>query len=270
MQGRLLPPEDGLFQAFPNRGWEQEFPNAAAAGLDAIEWIYDVHGEDVNPLVNDAGVAHMRDLGTEHGIAVVSVCADWFMERPLAKGEPDERTESRDRLDWLIGRCEAAGIERIVLPFVDASRMEGEAERREVQDALSAAAPAAEAAGVELHLETDLPPAEFAAFIAPLPAVVRVNYDSGNSAALGYACAEELAAYGERIGSFHVKDRVRGGGTVPLGEGDADLPAVFAGLRALGYDGDVVLQVARPERGDEVAWARANRATVESAWEAAR
>jgi sugar phosphate isomerase/epimerase len=39
---------------------------------------------------------------------------------------------------------------------------------------------------------------------------------------------EEFAAYGERVGSFHIKDRVRGGKTVPLGQGDTD----FASLRA--------------------------------------
>jgi L-ribulose-5-phosphate 3-epimerase len=87
-----------------------------------------------------------------------------------------------------------------------------------------------------------------------------VNYDSGNSASLGYDVAGELAAYGTRIGSIHIKDRIRGGGTVPLGAGDADLPALFSLLAGLQYQGDYVLQVARGADGSEVEWARQNRA----------
>jgi hexulose-6-phosphate isomerase len=63
----------------------------------------------------------------------------------------------------------------------------------------------------------------------------------------------------------HVKDRRRGGTTVPRGAGDADLPAFFDGLRRLGYDGDVILQVARGTTGAEVEWARGNRRLVEEA-----
>ena len=125
--------------------------------------------------------------------------------------------------------------------------------------------PEAAAAGVELHLEMSFAPARFAALLARLPDAVRVNYDSGNSASLGFHPDEEFAAYGERIGSVHVKDRVRGGTTVPLGTGSVDMPAFFSGLRRIRYGGDIILQVARSEEGREVEWARANRAFVEAA-----
>jgi hexulose-6-phosphate isomerase len=86
------------------------------------------------------------------------------------------------------------------------------------------------------------------------------NYDSGNSASLGYAPRAEFAAYGHRIGSVHIKDRVRGGGTVALGTGDADFQALFESLESVGYARDFILQVAREEPGDEVAWASRNLA----------
>lgn len=54
MQGRLLLPQDGEFQCFPGNNWEQEFPNAQTAVWESIEWIYDVHGEDVNPILAEA------------------------------------------------------------------------------------------------------------------------------------------------------------------------------------------------------------------------
>jgi hexulose-6-phosphate isomerase len=92
--------------------------------------------------------------------------------------------------------------------------------------------------------------------------LLKVNYDSGNSASLGYSVVEEFAAYGDRIGSVHIKDRVRDGGTVPLGQGDADFPALFAELKRLGYANNFVLQVARGLPGDEVSWARNNASFV--------
>src|ERR1035437_4106178 len=93
MQGRLLPPSDGCFQCFPRKHWKEEFPLAAEAGLDAIEWIYDFPGESDNPLGTDNGLAEMRLLSAKCNIAVVSVCADYFMECPLAKAEAAESEE---------------------------------------------------------------------------------------------------------------------------------------------------------------------------------
>jgi len=263
MQGRLGPPEAGRFQSFPREGWRTEFRSAAEAGLDAIEWIYDAFGDDVNPLGSDEGLREMKRLGAQDGVGVVSVCADYFMDRPFLRVGDDELTRSINKLRWLLGRCEVAGITRAVLPFVDQSRIENDSEVTRVVEVLGQVLPDAERHGVELHLETALGPAAFAALLERVPhPYLKVNYDSGNSASLGYRPREEFAAYGSRIGSVHIKDRVRGGGTVPLGHGDADLTAVFDGLHHLGYEGDYVLQVARGEPHAEVALARSNVAFV--------
>jgi hexulose-6-phosphate isomerase len=261
MQGRLGPPEDGRFQSFPRTRWCEEFEDAAAAGLDAIEWIYDLYGADVNPLATDEGVDQMVRLSSETGTAVASCCADFFMDRPFVKASLKELAELIAKLEWLLSRVRLVGITRLVLPFVDASRIESAAGADRVVAMLEEVLPTAEREGVELHLETAYGPAAFASMLARLPhPLLKANYDSGNSSSLGYEVREELAAYGQRIGSVHIKDRVRGGGTVPLGTGDANLPALIEGLAAFGYQGDFVLQVARGVPGDEVAWARHNRA----------
>jgi hexulose-6-phosphate isomerase len=168
---------------------------------------------------------------------------------------------------WLLGQCKELGINRVVLPFVDNGAITTPGEADQVVASLNAVLPAAERLAIEVHLETALDPHAFRALLERLDhPLVKVNYDSGNSAALGYSSDAEFAAYGNRIGSVHIKDRVRGGGTVPLGSGNADLPAVFSGLKALGYDGDIVLQVARGTAGEEIAWARHNRIFVVNGW----
>ena len=259
MQGRLLPPLGNRIQGFPARAWADEFDLAAAVTLDAIEWIYEVSGAADNPVGTPAGVERLRALAADRGVGVWSLCADYFMDRPLLRVSESDRREGKSVLRWLVGQCAAAGMERIVLPFVDVSRIASGEDARVAAECLRSVLHELERTGVEIHLETDLPPYEFAGLLAAIDhPLVRANYDSGNSASLGYDPRAEFAAYGEFVGSIHVKDRVRGGGTVPLGQGDVDFDALFAEVRRVGYCGDFVLQVARGSPGEEVEWARHN------------
>jgi L-ribulose-5-phosphate 3-epimerase len=265
MQGRLIPPMDGRFQCFPRGRWAEEFPLAAEAGLQAIEWIYDAYGAEENPIASAAGIAQIKSLSETHRIGVFSVCADYFMDFPLVRINEQETQERLNKLFWLMRQGQALGIHRLVLPFVDASRIETEAEESAVVQCLTLAMPVAEETGVEIHLETSLAPAPFASLLSKVHhPMLKVNYDSGNSSSLGYHPTDEFAAYGQRVGSVHIKDRVLGGGTVPLGTGDADFSALFAALRKIEYSGDVILQVARPASGNEVAWAKQNLAFVQT------
>jgi hexulose-6-phosphate isomerase len=232
---------------------------ARVAGVSAIEWIYDLHGAEVNPIGTEGGISEIATLSAQSHVQVRSVCADYFMDRPLLRAQPSEIEERTRTLQWLLRQCARLGVLRLVLPFVDASRIDTEAERDVVVTALRQALPIADETGVELHLETSLSPSRFADLLARLPdPIVKVNYDSGNSASLGYDPVDEFAAYGARVGSVHIKDRVLGGGTVPLGTGNADLNALLMCLNKVGYQGDFVLQVARGADGDEVGWVKRN------------
>ena len=263
MEGRLFPPEAGRFQSFPREHWADEFNKARQAGLDSIEWIYDLYGADVNPIATDEGIERMKALSRQNQVQVLSFCADYFMDKPLLRADPAELEERFNKLLWVLQRGQMLGINRIVLPFVDASRIDTQEEFDGVIELLKRAEPAAEAANIEIHLETSLEPARFAELLARLPyPKIKANYDSGNSSSLGYLPRAEFAAYGDRVGSVHIKDRLRGGGTVPLGTGDADFPALAESLAAVGYSGDFILQVARGEPGDEVKWTRQNREFV--------
>jgi L-ribulose-5-phosphate 3-epimerase len=261
MQGRLVPPIENRIQCFPRDRWADEIPAAQQAGLETIEWIYDLYGADVNPITTDAGIDQLKALCKKHSVQILSLCADYFMDKPLLRATAADVTERLQHLKWLLARCQSVGVKRVVLPFVDASRIDSEAEKAAVISALKDVLPLAEKLGVELHLETALNPADFAALLARIPhPMVKVNYDSGNSSSLGYKPREEFAAYGERIGSVHIKDRVLGGTTVPLGTGNANFKALVESLRAVKYSGDYILQVARGVPGDEVPWAKQNRA----------
>ncbi len=264
MQGRLSPPLRGRIQAFPAGTWQGEFARASEAGLRAIEWIYDVEDADTNPIGDAAGLEEMRLLSKKYGIEVQSLCADYFMAFPLVRATEAEWDSRLRKMEWLLGQCRLAGVRHVVLPFVDNSRIDSSQDRLDVLRLFKGLKDSLDRLDLQIHLETSLGPEEFRSLVEEIGHPrVRVNYDSGNSASLGYAAEKEWGAYGNLIGSVHIKDRLKGAGTVPLGSGDADFPALSRCLKKFDYQGRFILQVARGKTGDEVNWARQNRTFFE-------
>ena len=74
---------------------------------------------------------------------------------------------------------------------------------------------------------------------------------------------KELTILSPWLGSVHVKDRLLGGGTVPLGTGAADFPACFRLFRQSSYRGPFILQAARQEGMSETELVIRNRRFVE-------
>jgi hexulose-6-phosphate isomerase len=264
MQGRLVPSETSSIQSFPRARWRDEFELAKAAGFGGIEWLYDLHGADVNPIATDEGIAELRSLSNKSGVRVESVCADWFKDNPFGRGSESEKAMRQSHFYWFVERCHRAGIKRIVLPLLDSARIDPGTER-DVAAAILEVLPVCERNSVAINIESSLAPSDFRKFLDLIPSpLVSVNYDFGNSAAFGYDSSEEFAAYGNRIGSVHVKDRKLGTPSVPLGTGDADFPHLFRELAKIGYAGDLVFEAARGELGKEVENAIAQRLFVQN------
>lgn len=268
MQGRLVPPEGGRLQSFPRDRWKDEFARAAEVPLLYLEWIHDAYGADVNPLFCEAGLKKVAELSADLAVYIRAVCADWFMDFPFFRCSASQYKDRLNALHRLLKMAQSVQARRLVLPFVDQSRISSSVDKDTVVRTIEHVLPSLEACGIELHLETDLPPDIFASLLDRVThPMVKVNYDSGNSASLGFNVGEEFAAYGHRVGSVHIKDRLRGGETVSLGTGDTDFEQLFANLKSIAYIGDFTLQAARGEPGDEVQLARTNVAFIKSFWE---
>lgn len=266
MQGRLSPLVGGAIQAFPVDHWRQEFSAAAGVGLGLMEWTLDHHGLAANPLMTPEGRAEIKELGERHGVVVPSVTGDCFMQAPFWKATGPVGDGREQEFRNVLAACESLGVEALVVPLVDDGAVCSPAEESRLLGGLLEVADDRAGAGPRILFESDLPPAGLAGFIERLdPEVFGINYDIGNSASLGFDPVEELSAYGHRIGNVHVKDRVRGGSTVPLGDGDADFESVFRSLGASGYEGNYVLQTARAADGDHVA-AVVRYAAMVSGW----
>ena len=251
MQGRLCPPIDGRIQAFPWRDWKLEFERAQQAGLPFIEWTLDHDRLRQNPLMTPEGRREILDLARRHHVRVASVTGDCFMQAPFWKSRGGAK---QDLVNQLLQVCTAAahlGAMLVVVPLVDAGRIENHAQEDDVVNTLGAVVPQL---ATTIAFETDYAPFDVGRFIKRLPASrFGVNFDIGNSAAMGFDPVEEIAGYGNRIVNVHVKDRQLGGTTVPLGTGAADLPGAIRRLERAGYRGNYVLQTARAADGDDVA-----------------
>ena len=103
---------------------------------------------------------------------------------------------------------------------------------------------------MNLALETDLDPDAFKNLLEQLNSPsITVNYDTGNSASLGFDYLEELHVYGDRISDLHIKDRLRGGGSVTLGTGDFYIEGFFSKFDLGKFKGPVILQCFRDSEG---------------------
>ena len=251
MQGRLSALVDGKIQAFPWTEWREEFPRAKALGLTRMEWTIDQDRLRENPLTTEAGQGEIAALARDNSLRIPSLTGDCFMQAPFWKVDGTARDALVADLDLLIAACSRIGIEFVVIPLVDNGKIEREGESDALKRVLIARREQLASQNVKIVFESDLPPRELARFMEAFPAeTFGINYDSGNSASLGYDSTEEIEAYAPRILNVHIKDRLRGGTTVPLGTGNADLAKTIRLIERSGYKGQYILQTARAADGN--------------------
>ena len=253
MQGRLAPKYQGRYQAFPVGMWKNEFKVAKECNLDLIEFILDFNDADENPLLKESGVDEVKSIIRKTGVSVQTICADYFMEAPLHSADDVTVQESRKVMLRLLDNAKSLDVTDIIIPCVDQSTLDGQEAADRFVENLTPMVKIAEKYGINLSLETDLAPQPFVELLDRFNSSrVTVNYDIGNSAALGFDSDEELATYGDRITDIHFKDRILGGGPVTLGEGNADFLKFFGKLKEFDYQGAFIMQAYRDDEGVEI------------------
>ena len=266
MQGRLCDRIDGKIQAFPSQNWESEFPKAQELGLGLMEWTLDQDCLYENPLMTASGQACIRKLSARHGVRVLSLTGDCFMHAPFYKVQGAERQGLLADLRAILDASQQVGIRYVLLPLVDNGSLQTPEHEAALLEGVLPLQQRLASAGMKIVFESDFASARLAAFIERFPQdAFGINYDIGNSAALGYSTTEEVGSYGHRIDNVHVKDRKLHCTTVPLGTGNADFLASFTALRKAGYAGNFILQTARDEDNDH-AGALARYRDMTDAW----
>ncbi len=243
MSGRLSSRMGNKLQAFPITSWKNEFKAASSIGYDSIEWIFDNFN---NPIFDTEGISDFKNLSKKYNIKVKSICCDYFMEQLLFNVSETNLEKNLESLRILIETCNKLEIDILDIPFVDSSSLKKESDQKEIVINLQKIIPIAEKNNVLLALETDLNPSKFSELLCQFNTHnVCINYDTGNSASLGYDAEQELSILGKWIKNIHIKDRMLYGTSVPLGQGSANFDRFFSTLGKIGYRGHLIIQGAR-------------------------
>jgi len=233
--------------------WAAAAKAARAAGFEALEPTIGPDGE----LTVTTDEATCRRIGNEirdAGLVVASVACGLFWETHYTSPDPTVREGAHDltvgcldRAKWL-GAPALLVVPGVVAHFERPRRpVIGYAEALKLAyDALQTLSFEAEARGVVIAVENVwnqflLSPVEFRELIDRVNSPwVRVYFDVGNVLKFGFP-QDWIQTLGSRIQCVHLKDfRIEVGninGFCPLGEGDADWPAILAALRRHNYDG---------------------------------
>jgi len=246
MQGRLLPKFKSQYQAHPIGYWQKEFKLAKIHQLKYIEFIFDSYLYDKNPIFDNKGIVEIKKIISDTGVGVRSICADIFMQWPIKNMTKKEESLYGSILEQLICNLSKLGGTDIVIPCVDKSSLKTKKDQLIIASFLGDFNNLCCKMDINLSLETDLLPIDFLDFISIIKnKKVRVNYDSGNSASLGYNFQEELKLYGDKISNIHIKDRKFRSGPILLGQGDAELKNVKDFISSRDYNGIVIFQAFR-------------------------
>jgi L-ribulose-5-phosphate 3-epimerase len=253
IQGRLLPLVDGKIQAFPWDLWREEFKIASDQNYKLIEWTLDKDRLYENPIMLKAGQDEILGLCRKYSISIPSLTADCFMQAPFWKVSGAKKEEYENDFLAVAEACSVLKIKMIVVPLVDNSSIEEKSEEEVFISFMKQHSDFFSKLNLQILFESDFNPTKLKKFIGNFDSkVFGVNYDIGNSAALGFNPISEFNAYGDRILNIHVKDRKLGGTTVPLGTGDANFDQVFVKLSQVKYKGNYILQTARASNNNHV------------------
>lgn len=250
MQGRLSPKYKGNYQAHPVGYWQDEFKYASNLGFDCIEFILDYDLAYLNPLMTDSGLDEISYLSKKNNVLIRSICADYFMESPVFLNDLNKQKKNLQTIKTLILNACKLGVTDIVIPLVDnSSVLSNKLKFRQVIKFFNLLFQEVQNE-VNLCLETDLPPQQFLDLINEInQPQIKINYDTGNSASLGYNFYEEFEKYGYLVTNIHIKDRKLNGNSVELGLGDCNFEEIFMYLNNISYQGIFILQAFRSDDG---------------------
>jgi hydroxypyruvate isomerase len=239
-----LPVSVCLDIVFDDDPFVDRIDRAAAAGADAVEfWWW-----------RDRDLDAIADRAATHDLGIAGI---------LAGGpdltDPDRIEAAADALDEAITAADELGCSTVIVTVGQATDAHRIAQQRSIIEALRAAAPAAERAGVTLAVEPLNTAVDHAGYFletaeqgcaivaaADSPAV-RLLYDAYHQQITEGNVVEGNTAAADRIGHVHVAGVP---GRHEPADGELDHGAVLSALADAGYDGHVGCEF--DPRGDPV------------------
>jgi len=247
MQGRLSKSISGKIQEFPVSTWRDEFHKAHKLGLKKIEWTIDFIEYKNNPIFLKPNQSEVTELMSKFNVKVDSITLDNFVEAPIHK--INELSGNRSEISdffWVIENLFETQIRTLVLPIVNEAGTFTNNDLENLIKSLNKITDHLQYGNFQVAVECEFDLNSIQRLLDSTdPNFIGVNFDMGNSAALGHDPENELTICKDRILNVHIKDRPYKGKTIKLGEGDVQFHKVARLLNTLNYDKNLILQVAR-------------------------
>jgi L-ribulose-5-phosphate 3-epimerase len=251
MQGRLSPIINKRIQSFPLMNWKKEFSILKKIGIKNIEWTLDYDSFEKNPVLSNIGIKEIKSLSKKHKIKINSLTGDCFMEKPFWKLK--KNIDLIEDFKKVVNSCNQLKIKYIVIPLVDNGSLKNKKDEKKLKKILFNLIKFIKKNKVEILFESDYGPKKLGDFIKKFDKkLFGINYDTGNSASLGYNINDEFENYGKFIKNVHIKDRIFKGSTIKLGNGNVNFSDLFKNLKRIRYKNFLILQTARSKSGNHV------------------
>jgi len=241
---------------------DQSLQAAAALGAEGVEVFY----RQANSLEQPGHAKYLKELSGKHGVAIPSLCLGFLAQQPSLIGPAEIVATAQVLIRRGLSVAAEIGAAVILVPCLGKNAIELEDELTRTADALEELVDEAEDAGVIVGIESNLNFDQQRFLLSCLgnPQHAKVYYDTANTLSRKLDVAIGIRDLGlEAIAQVHFKDVRLSEGEPPdydvaLGKGNVDFRAVAQALRAIGYDGWIILET--PPVDDPLRSAAANLA----------
>lgn len=241
MQGRLVDQIKNNIQYFPDQNWFQEIEIAKQNKFYVMEWTINYENIKKNPLFS----GDIKKIQNLKNFKIKTVTCDFFMQKPFFKKRFfNKRKNYLNDLLKVIKNCNTLNFKYLILPLVDNSSIKNSTEEnRLIKNLKEKILPKLKK--TKILFEIDYPPEKVLSFVKKFKSnKFGINYDTGNSAGLNYSLDEEKI-YFKYVKNIHIKDRVKFGPTIRLGNGNWNYKKFFNFIKKSKYKGFFILQTAR-------------------------
>ncbi|MBO06569.1 MAG: xylulose 5-phosphate 3-epimerase [Parcubacteria group bacterium] len=245
MQGRIVNQERKKIQSFPWNNWEKEFKILNQNKFNLLEWTVDNEKFFKNPINSKKGRRKINKLKKNYKIKINSLTTDFFMEKPFFKEKVKKNMSiCFKKLKTILMNANKIKIKFIIVPLVDNSSLK----KNKIDFFIKKISKIKNILRINKQMilfESDFAPKVLLKFIKRFDTrFFGINYDTGNSASLGYKFENEII-YFKFVKNIHLKDRLYNGETKRLGEGDFNFKKFISFIIRNKYKGNFIFQTAR-------------------------
>ena len=247
MQGRLCPDDNKVLQVFPEKSWREEVDEASRIGFSCFEYLWDKENVFEEIFSDSKNFNFIQNKLTNCGLIAKTVCADALCNFSLI----DDREMFFEELQKILLFFRGTTVDIIVVPFFDDNLVVDHAGFECAVEALKQYMfdnPSV-VSDYRFALEVDMQGDKLRTGLdANVDSQIGICLDVGNCSGSNFNIENEFVLLKNYIMHVHIKDKLKGGPNVPLGQGAVNFQVVDDVIKKIDYTGDLVFETAYEER----------------------